>query len=119
MVCRPPGIANHPQRPRGRLRVLPALAAALAATPAAAQEVGEEGRIPGLPESSIASSLPPGLADPGGIRAALAGRGVTFVINYIGEVLANPTGGFAQGTFYDGRLDLELRVDLDKLIGWR
>src|SRR3990167_8307930 len=103
----------------GRLRVLLALAAALAATSAAAQEIAEEGRIPGVPEPSIASNLPPELADPGGIRKALAGRGVTFAINYIGEVLANPTGGFAQGTFYDGRLDVELRVDLDKLIGWR
>lgn len=107
------------RRLRGRLRVLLALAAALAATSAAAQEISEEGRIPGVPEPSIASNLPPELADPGGIRKALAGRGVTFAINYIGEVLANPTGGFAQGTFYDGRLDLELRVDLDRLIGWR
>lgn len=91
------------------------------AMPAAAQNASEaEGdRVPGVPEPSIAINFPAGLADPGGMRAALTGRGINYAINYIGEVLANPTGGFAQGTFYDGRLELALNIDLDKAIGWK
>ena len=41
----------------------------------------------GIPTPSIASSFPQELADPGGIRSALARRGITFGVNYIGEVL--------------------------------
>jgi porin len=104
------------------LALLLAFAAALAlhVTPAAAQSVEQEGdRIPGLPETSIAVNLPPEFRDPGGVRAMLAGRGVTYAVNYIGDVLGNPVGGFAQGTRYIGRLDLELGVDLEKAIGWK
>jgi porin len=106
-------------RPRGRLRLLPAMVAALLSWPAMAQTAEEEsGRIPGLPETSIASSLPRELADPGGIRSALGRRGVTYHINYIGEGLDNPTGGVVQGGVYDGRLELALDADLEKTIGW-
>jgi porin len=73
----------------------------------------------GIPDPSIAASLPSELADPGGVRAALAHRGITFGVNYIGEVLGNPTGGFKQGTYYDGRLEIVGEVDLDKVIGWK
>ncbi|MDH4981560.1 carbohydrate porin [Hyphomicrobium sp. D-2] len=79
----------------------------------------EADRIPGLPEPSIAMNFPRAFGDPTGIRSALAGRGVTFAVNYIGEVLGNPTGGIAQGTFYDGRLEFALTADLEKAIGWR
>jgi porin len=121
MVWRHLAISVPIQRPRGRLRTSLAVAAAfIAGAPATAQTIDEEGgRIPGLPESSIASSLPRALADPGGVRSALAGRGITFAINYIGEALGNPVGGFEQGAFYDGRLDVALAVDLEKAIGWK
>ena len=106
-------------RRRGRLRVYLAMAAAFAHTPAIAQTIEQEGgRIPGLPEPSIGTSLPRELADPGGVRSALAKRGVTFAVNYIGEVLGNPSGGFQQGTFYDGRLEVEVTADFEKMIGW-
>ncbi len=106
-------------RPRWRLRATVAMAAAMAVTPALAQTSNPEGgRIPGLPEPSIGTSLPRALADPGGVRSALAKRGVTFAVNYIGEVLANPTGGYRQGAFYDGRLELAVQADLEKGIGW-
>jgi porin len=95
------------------------MAAALACTPAIAQtSETESDRIPGLPEPSIGTSLPPRLADPGGVRAALAKRGVIFAVNYIGEVLGNPTGGYRQGAVYDGRLELAVEADLEKGIGW-
>jgi porin len=78
----------------------------------------ESGRIPGLPEPSIATSLPRALADPGGVRSRLGREGVTFHVNYIGEGLANPTGGVKQGAVYDGRLELAVAADLEKLMGW-
>lgn len=77
----------------------------------------ESDRIPGLPSPSIAENFPAGVADPGGVRRSLAGRGVTYEVNYVGDALGNPIGGFAQGTRYIGRLGLELGVDLDKAVG--
>ncbi|WP_246791309.1 carbohydrate porin [Bradyrhizobium commune] len=43
--------------------------------------------------------------------------GVKFAATYIGEALGNPTGGLKQGAVYEGRLNLALDVDLDKLAG--
>lgn len=100
--------------------MLACAAAILCPLAALAQSVEEEGdRIPGLPEPSISSNFPREIADPGGVRAMLAGRGVTYAVNYIGDVLGNPTGGFSNDPRYIGRLDLELGVDLDKAIGWK
>ena len=107
--------------PRWRLAMLVVALGALAAAPtrAFAQAADAEAdRIPGLPEPSIGTSLPRDLADPGGVRSAFAKRGVIFAVNYIGEVLANPTGGYRQGAFYDGRLELAVQADLEKGIGW-
>ena len=42
-----------------------------------------------------------------------------YAVNYIGEVLGNPVGGFQQGTRYDGRLEVAVTVDMEKAIGWR
>jgi len=95
-------------------------ASLISAAPVRAQSIlDESGRIPGVPEPSIASSLPKELADPGGMRSRLARTGIMFGLNYIGETLANPTGGFKQGGYYDGRLELVLAADLEKLIGWK
>jgi len=106
------------RRPSGWLRTL---FAAIALVPSAvlAQAIDQEtDRVPGLPEPSIGTSLPRALADPAGVRSALARRGVVFAVNYIGEVLGNPTGGLRQGTFYDGRLEVAVQADLEKGIGW-
>lgn len=104
--------------PSLRAGLIAALVGALG-LPAAAQTIEQEGdRVPGLPEPSIAVNLPPEWRDPGGIRAALAGRGVTYAVNYIGDVLGNPIGGFDTGVFHDGRLEVALTVDLEKAIGW-
>jgi porin len=56
--------------------------------------------------------------DPYGTRAALAGRGITGGVNYIGEVLGNAQGGVKRGTTYDGRLELYADIDFEKLAGW-
>jgi len=85
-----------------------------------AQTIQEEGgRVPGIPEPSIASSLPRHLADPGGVRSRLAKHGIQFEVHYIGEGLGNPTGGFKQSTHYDGRLELAFEIDMEKMIGWK
>lgn len=82
------------------------------ATAAIADEV-----TTGIPDPSIATSLPDGLRDPGGVRSDLAARGVTYGLNYIGEVLSNRSGGIERGTIYDGRLELYVDADLDKGMG--
>jgi porin len=73
----------------------------------------------GIPETSIATSLPPALADPGGIRKDLASRGITIGANYIGEVFSVAAGGLNRDTHYDGRLELWLDADLGQLAGWK
>jgi porin len=45
--------------------------------------------------------------------------GIKFAATYIGEVLANPTGGLEQGATFEGRLNLALDLDFDKLAGWK
>src|SRR5439155_9644854 len=43
--------------------------------------------------------------------------GVKFAATYIGEMLGNVSGGLKQGTIYEGRLNLAVDVDLQKLAG--
>lgn len=71
-----------------------------------------------LPESSIAQQLI-GLDPTLSARARLANAGFSYNINYIGEVLTNPSGGVKQGTIYEGFLELHIDADLEKLMGWR
>lgn len=66
---------------------------------------------------SIASSLGP-YADPGGYRAFLANRGITYTLDYVGEVLGNATGGLKRGALYEGRLDVQVTADLERILGW-
>jgi porin len=67
---------------------------------------------------TIAASLPPSLADPGGLRDLLVPQGVTYQLNYIGEALANASGGMRRGVVYDGRVEVALDLDLQRLAGW-
>ena len=64
---------------------------------------------------SIADSLPD--PDPGGIRASLGRRGVTYSLTYIGEGLGNVSGGIRRGAVYQGRLDAQIDVDFEALAG--
>lgn len=43
--------------------------------------------------------------------------GVKFAATYIGEGLGNASGGVKQGAIYEGRLNLAVDVDLEKLVG--
>jgi len=68
-------------------------------------------------EGSIQDVLGP-YGDPFGLRAALAARGVTYVLTYIGEGFSSASGGLRRGTTFGGRLDASLDIDLDQLAGW-
>src|ERR1700709_2965989 len=45
--------------------------------------------------------------------------GIKFAATYIGETLGNASGGLKQGVIYEGRLNLAVDVDLQKLAGLR
>src|SRR3954468_23200052 len=45
--------------------------------------------------------------------------GIKFAATYIGEVLGNPTGGLQQGATFEGRLNLAVDLDFEKLAGWK
>src|SRR3954466_12235342 len=45
--------------------------------------------------------------------------GVKFAATYIGEVLGNASGGLKRGDVYEGRLNLAIDIDLEKLAGMR
>ena len=95
---------------RSALAAAAALAIGIGAASGALAETGKDG----IPDPSIATSLP-AKGDPDGTRAALAEKGVTYGINYIGEILGNPTGGVKQGAIYEGRLEGVFDADLEKL----
>src|SRR4051812_49271685 len=44
--------------------------------------------------------------------------GIKFAATYISEVLGNPNGGVAQGATFEGRLNLAVDLDFQKLAGW-
>jgi porin len=45
--------------------------------------------------------------------------GIKFAATYIGEVLGNASGGLQQGATFEGRLNLAVDLDFDKLAGWK
>ncbi|XYD09106.1 carbohydrate porin [Methylobacterium sp. NMS12] len=57
--------------------------------------------------------------DPGGFRAFLSTKGISYSLTYIAETLGNPIGGQRQGAIYEGRLGAQLDADLDKFAGWK
>lgn len=56
--------------------------------------------------------------DSGGSRSALEDAGWTLGATYVGETLGNVSGGVNSGFIYEGRLELSLDADLDKIAGW-
>lgn len=75
--------------------------------------------VTGVPSPSIATSLPPLMADPGGLRRALAAKGVTYQINYNADFLSSVSGGMRRGSVFNGRLELSVDADLEKLANWQ
>ena len=74
--------------------------------------------VNGLTSPSIATSLPHN-GDPAGLRKWLNERGITYNLIYTNDVLSNRSGGIKRGTIDQGKLEAQLTVDLEKLVGWR
>ena len=79
---------------------------------------GMGGPPPGLPDPSIATSLP-SYGDRLDARSAFARQGVSYGIDYTGDVLGNVTGGTKQSAHYAGLLEGYLDGDFEKLTGTR
>jgi porin len=73
---------------------------------------------PGLPDPSIATSFP-SYADSLGVRSALARKGITYGVDYTGDVLGNVSGGIKQSTHYAGLLEGYIDADFAKLVNIR
>ena len=57
--------------------------------------------------------------DWGGARTALKEKnGIDISLNYIGETFAVMSGGINRASSYEGRLELSVDADLQKLVGW-
>ncbi len=57
--------------------------------------------------------------DWGGLRTKLQDKGVTFGATYIGETFGNVSGGKDRTEVYDGRLQLSLALDFEKLADFK
>ena len=66
--------------------------------------------------ASIDSSLPQN-GDPTGLRKWLETHGTTFTVYYTNDVLSNLSGGIRRGTVDQGKLELQVTHDLDKVAG--
>ena len=88
------------------------------ATSVVAHDEKSDGPPTGIPNPSIATSLPK-QGDPFGSRAALAGIGITFAINYGGEVFGVTSGGIKRGSRYTGQLETAVDIDFDRIAGWK
>ena len=93
-----------------------ALTTLLGVPAAIAQEWWDSSRD-GIPDISIATSLPRS-GDPGGYRKWLSQRGIVYGLEYTNDVLSNVRGGLRTGTIDQGKLQGILTVDFGKLAGW-
>ena len=110
-LCLTPVVGSHSRALPEDLGLEPAPPGA--GQPAAPETSDDPGEVSTLP--SIASSLPN--PDPGRIRASLGERGITYSLTYIGETLGNVSGGTRRGAVYQGLLDAQIDVDLERLVG--
>jgi porin len=78
----------------------------------AASAAAEEPKPTGLWERDTLTG------DWGGHRTGLEDSGISLGATEISEALGNVTGGSKTGGIYEGRLELDLDLDLEKLAGW-
>lgn len=96
---------------RTRAGLAAALAVAMPAAPALAQSV-QKG------EADTQETPPPGVFGPfDRVRAAAAQAGVTLAARYTSELGYNPAGGDAHRVTETGQVDLDAKVDLDRMAG--
>ena len=86
-------------------------------TPSASAEP-EAPDAKGITAPSIATSLPYD-CDPTGIRKLMAAYGATFNFIYTNDELGNVNGGLRRGFIDQGKLEYNMTVDFEKLIGWQ
>ena len=96
------------------------LALVASGSPATAQFFIKQGyeNPQGIPTPSIAPSLPNN-GDPGGMRKWLADRGFTYGFIYTNDVLGNVKGGRRKGFIDQGKLEIDLNLDFERLAGWQ
>ena len=70
----------------------------------------------GPSDASIAALLPQN-GDPTGLRKWLEQHGTTFTVFYTNDVLGNLSGGIKRGTIDQGKVELQVTTDLDKVAG--
>ena len=90
---------------------LAAMLVACSANAAYAQSFATEPS--GAQSGSIATNFPAN-GDPDGRRKALADKGLTYGLNYVGEFQNNVAGGIRTGGIYIGRLEGIVEIDLAK-----
>jgi porin len=54
-----------------------------------------------------------------GMRKRLSDAGIRWRAIYTTDLLSNLSGGISRGTTFEGRLELGLQADLEKLVGWQ
>jgi porin len=57
--------------------------------------------------------------DWGGARSALKERGVEITLDYIAETFSVLSGGLYRRASFEGRVDLTVDTNLEKLVGWK
>lgn len=57
--------------------------------------------------------------DWGGWRSRLSDGGVTLGVSEVAEVLENTSGGQKRGAVFSGRAEVDVDLDLEKLLGWK
>ena len=72
----------------------------------------------GAPIPSISTSLPNN-GDPAGIRKWLYQRGLTYSFILTSEVLGDVSGGMRRGATYQGKLETDIKADLEKIAGFK
>jgi porin len=70
----------------------------------------------GPSDASIAALLPQN-GNPTGLRKWLEQHGTTFTVFYTNDVLGNLSGGIKRGTIDQGKVELQVTTDLDKVAG--
>jgi carbohydrate-selective porin OprB len=86
----------------------------LEAGPSQAQGVTDTG----LPANSIAQNWPNN-GDPYGTRKWLYDNGLSYQLIWTNDALSNLSGGIRSGTIYQGKLETQVYIDLEKLAGWK
>ncbi len=53
-----------------------------------------------------------------GLRTSMEAHGIALDLTDTSEVLGNVSGGMKQGAVFEGKTEIDLAIDLDKLVGW-